>query len=206
MKIDPQNLDWKHAHRLLMSAIVPRPIALVSTIGENGVFNLAPFSAFSTMGLNPPRVHINIGRKRNGQKKDTLVNIEFSEDFVINVVDESLAQAMNKSSAAYPSDIDEFKEAGLTPLKADMVKSPLVAESPVNMECKLEQILNFGDLPEQTSVVIGKVVRIHIKDELYVNEEIQASALRALGRLGEDLYCRTTDIISSSQLKSLGKS
>ena len=195
MKIDPRDLDYRYVYQLFMSAVVPRPIALVSTIGENGIFNLAPFSGFATMGLKPSLVHINIARKRDGQKKDTLANIEFSKDFVVNIVNEALAEAMNQSAAEYPSDVDEFKEVGLTPVKADIVKSPMVAESPVNMECQLLEILEFGELPRGTSVVIGEVVQVHIKDGLYVNGEIQASALKALGRLGGNLYCRTTDII-----------
>ncbi len=194
MKICPKDLEWKDAYRLLMSTVVPRPIALVSTIGENGIFNLAPFSGFGSMSIRPYLIHVNIGRQRDGQKKDTLVNIEFSKDFVINVVNEALAEAMNQSSAEYPSDVDEFKEAGLTPVKADIVKPPMVAESPVNMECQLVQILEFGESPKQNSVIIGEVVQVHIKDELYVNGQVQMSALNALGRLGGNLYCRTTDI------------
>lgn len=195
MKIDPKDMEHRDVYRLFMSAIVPRPIALVSTIGEDGVFNLAPFSAFGTMGLRPCHVYIGIGRNRDGQKKDTLVNIEASKDFVVNIVDESLAEAMNQSSAEYPIDVDEFKEVGLTPVKADIVKSPMVAESPVNMECQLVEILELGELPRGTSIVIGEVLRVHIKEGLYVNGEIQMPALKALGRLGGDLYCRTTDII-----------
>ncbi len=194
VNICPKDLEWRDAYRLLMNTIVPRPIALVSTIGENGIFNLAPFSGFGSMSIRPYLVHVNIGRQRDGQKKDTLVNIEFSKDFVINVVNEALAEAMNQSSAEYPRDMDEFKETGLTPVKADIVKPPMVAESPVNMECQLVQILTFGELPKQNSVIIGEVVQVHIKDELYVNGEIQMSALNALGRLGGNLYCRTTDI------------
>ncbi|MFH1002722.1 MAG: flavin reductase family protein [Chloroflexota bacterium] len=196
MEIDPRELEYRDAYRLFTSTIVPRPIAFVATIGENGIYNLAPISVFSSMGVKPPLVHINIGRKRDGRKKDTLVNIEFTKDFVINVVNESLAEAMNQSSAEYPSDVDEFQEVGLTPVKADLVKSPLVAESPINMECRLVQILEFGESPRLTSVVIGEVVRVHIKDELYVNGGIRMSELKALGRLGGDLYCRTTDIIT----------
>ena len=195
MIIDPKDVDFRDAYRLSMSMVVPRPIALVSTIGENGVFNLAPYSGFSTMGIRPSLVHVNISWKRDGQKKDTLANIEFSRDFVINVVTEELAEAMNQSSAEYPSDVDEFKEVGLTPVKADLVKSPMVAESPVNMECKLVEVLEYGDMPRRTGIVIGEVVRVHIKDGLYVDGQIQMSALKALGRLGGDLYCRTTDII-----------
>ena len=195
MKIDPKDLDYPDVYRLFMSAVVPRPVALVSTIGENGVFNLAPFSSFGTMGLRPAQVYIGIGRNRDGQKKDTLINIEFSRDFVVNVVNESLAEAMNQSSADYPGDVDEFKEVGLTPVKADIVKSPMVAESPVNMECRLVDILEYGESPRITGIVIGEVVRLHIREGLYVDGQIRMSALKALGRLGGDLYCHTTDII-----------
>ncbi len=194
MKIDPRDLDHSGTYRLLMGVIVPRPIAFVSTIGENGVFNLAPFSGFATMSVKPSLIHINVAWKKDGQKKDTLKNIEFSKDFVVNVVNEALTEAMNQSSADYPSDVDEFKEVGLTAVKADIVKSPMVAESLVNMECQMVQILEFGDLPERSSVVIGEVIRVHIKDGLYVDGEIQMSTLRVVGRLGRNHYCRTTDI------------
>lgn len=193
MKIDPKDLDYREVHQMLISTIVPRPIALVSTIGENGIFNLAPFSNFATMSMKPCLVHISIGRKRDGQKKDTLVNIELSKDFVVNIVNEALVKAMSQSSTDYPSDVDEFKEVGLTPVKADIVKSPMIAESPVNMECRLVQIMEFGDLPRRTSIVIGEVVRVHIKDGLYVDNLIQMSTLKAVGRLGGDLYCRMGD-------------
>ncbi|MFC1861977.1 flavin reductase family protein [Chloroflexota bacterium] len=199
MKIDPRDMDGTELHRLFMSVVVPRPIAFVSTIGENGIFNLAPFSSFGVMALSPALIYISIARKRDGRKKDTLVNIEFSKDFVVNIVDENLSEAMNQSSAEYPSDTDELKEVGLTPIKADIVTSPMVVESPVNMECKLLKIMEFGDLPKRNSVVIGEVVQVHVRDGLYVDGKIQVSALKALGRLGGNLYCRTTDIIETER-------
>ena len=194
MKVDPVNLEWREAYELLTSAIVPRPIAFVSSIGEDGVFNVAPFSWFTGICVAPMLVGFSVGRQRGGQKKDTLANIEFSRDFVINVVTEPLAEAMNQASADYPSDIDEFKEVGLTPVKADMVKPPMVGESPITMECRLEQILEFGHAPRLSSFIIGHVVRVHIRDELYSNEELQVSKLKAVGRLCLASYCRTTDI------------
>ncbi len=194
MKIDPTNLDRRDSHELLAGAIMPRPIAFVSTVGEDGVFNVAPFSFFAPLRTQPMLAGFNTGWKKDGQKKDTLVNIEFSRDFVINVVTESLAEAMNQASKNYPSYVDEFKEVGLTPLRADIVKPPMVAESPINMECRLVQILEFGDTPSRTSFIIGEVVRVHIKDELYINGEIEPSKLKAIGRLGGAFYCRTTDI------------
>ena len=194
MKIDPVNLEWKEAHELLVSCVVPRPIAFVSTIGQDGVFNVAPYSFFAGVAVKPMLVSFSAGWKRDGQKKDTLVNIEFSRDFVVNVVNETLSEAMNQASRNYPSYVDEFKETGLTPVKADIVKAPMVDESPVNMECRLVQILKFGNLPRRNSFIIGEVVRVHIKDELYVNDEIQMSELKAIARMGGELYCRTRDI------------
>ena len=203
MKIDPTNLEWKDAHELLVGAVIPRPIAFVSTIGEDGVFNVAPFSFFAAVAVSPLVIGVGVGRKRGGEKKDTLVNIEFSKDFVVGVVDENLAQAMNQASAKYPSDVDEFKEVGLTPMKADLVKSPMVGESPINMECRFLQALEFGDFPRISTFVLGKMVRVHIKDELYVNNEIQMSGLKAIARMGGELYCRTRDIFEMKRPDSL---
>jgi flavin reductase (DIM6/NTAB) family NADH-FMN oxidoreductase RutF len=193
VKIDLANLDLAGAHELLVGAVLPRPIAFVSTVGEDGIYNLAPFSYFTVLSSRPAVVGFGIGRKRDGRKKDTLVNIEFSKDFVINIVTESIAKAMNQASGEYPSHVDEFKEVGLTPVKSDSVKPPRVAESPVNLECRLLQILEFGRPPRPSSFVIGQILRAHVKDELWENGVIQADKLKAIGRLGEDFYCRTMD-------------
>ena len=195
MKIDVANLDQRSSHRLMVGAVVPRPIAWVSTVGEDGVFNLAPFSAYAMVSMKPALVGFCVAITRDGRKKDTLKNIESTKEFVINVVDETLAEAMNVTAATYPSDVDEFKEARLTPVKADLVKAPMVAESPINLECRLTQVLEFGEAPRTNSFIIGEVLRVHVKDELYANEEIQMSQLKAIGRLGGggDLYCRTSD-------------
>ena len=194
MKINPENLDKRELHELFMSAILPRPIAFVSTIGDDGVFNAAPFSCVAPIGLKPALVCFNIGRKRNGLKKDTLKNIESCKEFVINVVDEALAEPMNQAAAEYPPDVDEFKEAGLTPRKSQLVKPPMIAESPVNMECRLKQILEFGEAPSGSHVIIGEVLLVHVKDELWTGIDIDVTKLRPIGRLGGQLYCRTTDV------------
>jgi flavin reductase (DIM6/NTAB) family NADH-FMN oxidoreductase RutF len=193
VKIIPANLNKKDSHELLMSAILPRPIAFVSTVGEDGIFNVAPFSCFAPIGMKPALVCLQISWKRDGQKKDTLRNIEFTKDFVVNVVDESVAEAMNQASADYPSDVDEFKEVGLTAVKSDLVKAPRVAESPINMECKLLQILQFGEISTGSNVVIGEVVLVHVKDELWADDQIDISKWKPIGRLGGQLYCRMTD-------------
>jgi len=195
MKFDPRELSVKDAHHLLVSAVLPRPIALVSTVGPDGVFNLAPYSYFSVLGVNPPMAGLGIGFKRDGSKKDTLVNIESTGDFVINTVTEPLAERMNQASFDYPREIDEFEMVGLTPQKSDLVRSPLVAESPVTLECRLDRVLGFGQKPEGQgyAFVIGEIVRIHVRDELLVGTVVKADRWRPIGRLGEDLYCRISD-------------
>ena len=193
MKIDPANFNRKDLHGLFVSAVIPRPIAFVSTLGRDGVFNLAAFSFYNLFCLKPAIVALGIMSKRDGQEKDTLRNFEFSKDFVINVVPETLAEIVNQASAEYASDVDEFKEVGLTPVKAHLVKAPLVAESPVNMECKLVQILEFGESPTGSHVVMGEVVLVHVRDGLWTGERIDLSKYKAVGRLVEDLYCRISD-------------
>jgi flavin reductase (DIM6/NTAB) family NADH-FMN oxidoreductase RutF len=193
MKIIPADLNKRDSHELMMSAILPRPIAFVSTVGKDGIFNVAPFSCFAPIGMKPALVCLQISRKRDGEKKDTLKNIELTKDFVVNAVDELMAKAMNQSSAEYPSDVDEFKEVGLTALKSDLVKAPRVGESPVNMECRLIQTLNFGEVPTGSHVVIGEVVLVHVRDELWAGDHIDISKWKPIGRLGEQLYCRMTD-------------
>jgi len=194
LKIDPANLDRKNAHELLVGTALPRPIAFVSTVGAEGIFNLAPFSFFTPVSVKPAIVGIAIGRKADGKKKDTLVNVEVTKDFVINLVTEDLAQAMNQTSGEYPREVDEFKVVGLTPVPSDLVKSPRVGESPVNMECRLLQILEFGEFPRINHFVMGEVLRVHIRDEFWMGGEIQSSRLKAIGRMGGDLYCRTGDV------------
>ena len=194
MKIDPPNLDYMDSHELLVGAIVPRPIAFISTVGEDGVFNIAPFSFFTPVCVKPALIGFEVASRRDGRKKDTLRNIETSKEFVFNVVPESMAKAMSQAAEEYPSYVSEFKEVGLTPVKADLVKAPMVAESPVNMECRLVQTLEFGQAPRLTSFIIGEVVRVHIKDEFWLDGQIQMTKLMVIGRLGGQLYCRIADM------------
>ncbi len=194
MKIDPAGLDGKAIHELMVGCVAPRPIAFVSTIGEDGVYNVAPFSFFTLMSMHPTVVGFAIGRRRGGSKKDTLVNIEFSRDYVINVVAESIAPAMNQASGDYPSYVDEFRETGLTPVASDLVKPPRVAESPIQLECRLMQIMEFGASPRIHNFIVGEVLVVHVQDDLIVDGVIKSDRLKAVGRLGEDFYCRTRDL------------
>ena len=197
MKIEPTNLNWKEAHGFIGSVIAPLPIALISTIGQDGTHNAAPFSFITPVCSKPPIVCVSMGL-RKGQKKDTLRNIEFSLDFVVNIVDEKLISQAIKASADYPSGVDEIKEVGLTVINSERVKSPRIAESKVSLECRL--IHKFEILEERKegagliSIVFGQVVLAHIKDELLVDGMVEPSRLRVIGRVGNDTYCRTEDI------------
>ena len=195
MKIDTVKLALQDSSHVLTDIVVPRPIAWVSTVDENGVFNLAPFSCYGLVSGSPTVVGFSIGSYRDGQKKDTLRNIELTKDFVINVVTETLASAMNVTSAHYPRDVSEFLKAGLTPIKADIVNAPMVAESPVKMECRVIQIIEFGKAPITNTLILGSVLRVHIADEYWNKSTRRVEGLHPIARLGGegDVYCRTQD-------------
>ena len=180
---------------MLTDIVVPRPIAWVSTVSDKRIFNLAPFSAYAMAGVIPMLVCFSVGTTREGRKKDTILNIESTKEFAISVVTEELAESMNKTSAPYPRDVSEYEKVGLTPVKADIIKAPLVGESPVNMECSLLQILEFGKAPTLSNLVIGEILMVHIADELFDKQSGRISGLKAVGRLGgdADIYCRTRD-------------
>ncbi len=196
MKIDPGKLDFRERHHLFSSTMVPRPVLLISTIGETGIPNVAPFSSVVTVSVQPSLRGFEVSTRRDGSVKDTLRNIWFTKDFVINTVHESMGEAMNIASGDYPPEVSEFKESGLTPVKADIVKSPMVGESPVNIECKVVQILEFGKFPRISRFIIGEVVLVHVKDEYIVNGEIDKMKLKPIGRLGGELFCRTQDVFT----------
>ena len=193
MKVNPVETSRKDFYHMLSAAFYPRPIAWVSSVSETGVFNLAPFSFFHVMSANPPLVCFSIASKRDGSVKDTLLNVEWSRDFVASTVNEPLAAAMNQTSAEYPRDVDEFKEVGMTPIKSDIVKAPRVAESPINIECRVKQITKFGESPEFVHHVIGEIVRMHIKDDFFIDGSVSGAKLKNVGRLWGKYYCRTTD-------------
>jgi flavin reductase (DIM6/NTAB) family NADH-FMN oxidoreductase RutF len=193
INIDPQEHTPANIYRLMVGAIVPRPIAFVSTIGCDGVLNLAPFSFFTGIGANPPVVCFSPTRARDGRPKDTLANIEATREFVVNIVSEDFKEQMNACSADFPPEVDEFAVSGLTPVPSDLVRPPRVKESRIQMECRLLQTVHVSVRPLGGSLVIGEVVRFHIDDALLDNYKIDPDKLRAIGRMGGPTYCRTTD-------------
>ncbi|MBI3593781.1 MAG: flavin reductase family protein [Nitrospirae bacterium] len=192
-QFDPGEQSTAENYLFMLNAIVPRPIAWISTLGQNGVENLAPFSFFNGVCAEPPIVSISIAR-RNGEKKDTLRNIEYSKEFVVNVVTESLASAMNESSASHSAEISEFKRAGLTPYPAQKVKAPLVLESPINMECQLYRLIEIGVPPQGSTLVLGQIVYCHLRHEILTDGQIDFKKFLPVGRLGRDMNLTARDL------------
>jgi len=194
MIIDPTADNCSNIYKLMVGVIVPRPIAFVSTVSADGIRNLAPFSFFTGISANPPVVCFSpMVRGSDGCRKDTLNNIEATKEFVVNVVSEDFAQQMNVCSAEFPPEVDEFLESRLTPMLSDLVKPPRVAESRVSMECKLLEIVHVSPKPLGGSIVLGEVLRFHVRDELFDNFKVDPDQLRAIGRMGGPWYTRTTD-------------
>ena len=191
MKVELTELGSRDVHALLTHSVAPLPIALISTVGEDGVYNAAPFSLIVPISYKPPIILVSFGLRR-GQKKDTLRNMEYSQDFVVNTMEDSLIQSTIQTSVDYPGDVDEIKEVGLTAVASDRVKAPRIAEAQVSLECRLMQRLELGE--ELRNVVFGEVVLAHVKDELWVDGNLDISKRRAVGRLGRGTYCRIRDI------------
>jgi flavin reductase (DIM6/NTAB) family NADH-FMN oxidoreductase RutF len=203
MLYDPKNLDIQECYKLLIGSIVPRPIAWVSTIDNEGIVNVAPFSFFTGICKKPPMIGITLLRPHEGsrknRRKDTLMNIEATREFVINVVTEELGDQMNLTSSNFPTGTSELIEAGLTASPSAIVRPPCIAESPISLECRLYTILEFGENP--SNFIIGEVVQFHVKDELVENYRIDQKALRAIGRMGGPIYTRTQDTFAMEDLK-----
>ena len=193
MTINPQDTDPRNIYQLMIGAIVPRPIAFVSTISAAGVPNLAPFSFFTAVSANPPVVCFCPMVRGNGTTKDTLNNIRETKEFVVNVVPEAIAQQMNLCSGEYPPNVDEFVVSGLTTVPSEAVRPPRVMESPVQMECRLVQIVEISNKPLGGSMVFGEIVRMHLADGIVDGYKIDPDRLNAIGRMGGPTYTRTHD-------------
>jgi flavin reductase (DIM6/NTAB) family NADH-FMN oxidoreductase RutF len=201
LSINPANCEPKQIYKLMTGMIVPRPVALVSTIDRAGVANLAPFSFFSGVGANPPtvlfcpalRAAAGTGTGRSAMRKDTLRNVEETGEFVINVVSEAIATAANASAADVPPEVDEFVLAGLTAVASDAVRPPRVAESPAQMECRLLQVIYTGRAPGSGVLVLGEVVRFHLREDLMEDFRVDPAGLDAVGRMAGNTWVRTRD-------------
>jgi flavin reductase (DIM6/NTAB) family NADH-FMN oxidoreductase RutF len=194
MLFEMDKVGAENAYKLLVSTVAPRPIAWVSTRDLDGSVNAAPFSFFNAVSGKPPIICIGIGGRGPGDAKDTGNIIRRTGDFVVNLVDRARAEAMVVTAIEFAPEVDEFKEAGLTPLPSQMVKAPRIAESPVSMECERLVIVEVG---VDRAVVMGKVVAMHVRDDCVLDAAkcyIDTPKLDLVGRMhGSGWYARTTD-------------
>jgi flavin reductase (DIM6/NTAB) family NADH-FMN oxidoreductase RutF len=196
----PQELPRREFYRLLVSSIVPRPIGWVSTLDRAGAPNLAPFSFFNALCATPPLLGFCPGLRPKEVRevmgagvKDTLRNVRETGEFVINMVSVPLAEAMNLTAGEYAPSVDEFSLAKLTTRPSMHVRPPQVAESPISYECKVYQIVDFGNDDDGGSLVIGEIVSVHLEDSVMRDGRFDPQLIDLVGRLGGSQYCYTRD-------------
>ncbi len=193
--INPKNIEIPKLHRYLLGAIGPRPIAFASTIDKDGVANLAPFSFFNAFSANPPILVFSPARSgRTNTTKDTYNNVKILPEVVINVVNFELVHQMSLASSPYPSSVDEFVKSGLTPVASECVQPFRIKESPVQFECKVNEVIELGDQGGAGNLIICEVLRIHI-DEAILDEQqmIDQQKIDLVSRMGGNWYCRADE-------------
>lgn len=190
--INPKEIEIPKLHRYLLGSIGPRPIAFASTIDSKGNINLAPFSFFNVFSANPPIMIFSPARSgRTNESKDTYNNVKEVPEVVINVVTHDMVHQMSLASSPYGSDVSEFEKAGFTSLESDMITPPRVKESPVQFECKVNEVIELGDQGGAGNLIICEVLRIHVKESLLdQNEMIDQHKIDLVSRMGGNWYCR----------------
>ena len=199
--IDPLSSEFAANYKLLIGSIVPRPIAVVSTKNEDGGNNLAPFSFFTGVSAKPMIIcFCSFIRSSDGEKKDTLKNIEREKEFVINFATEELAEKINKASTELPYGEDEFVFADLTPIDSELVQAPRLKESPIQYECQLRDILSYGDQPGTGTLVTGEVIKIHIDERVHKDGKIIMDEFKPIGRGSGNDWIKTDHRIQMERL------
>jgi flavin reductase (DIM6/NTAB) family NADH-FMN oxidoreductase RutF len=190
MLLDPGRVPGPEMYRFLISAVVPRPIAFVSTRAADGSVNLAPFSYFNAISSSPPLVGVAIV-DRPGDEKDTLRNIRATGEFVVNLVCESMLPAMAKTAGDWPRGTSEFEIAGLTPAPSERVAPPYVLESPLQLECRLHREIPLGN----AFLVVGEVVLARVSDDAITEGRVDPVKLAPVGRLGGEYYSLMREVV-----------
>ena len=198
MEVDLRELESRQAHDLLTSSIIPRPIAWVSTLNGKGQVNLAPFSFFTGVSWHPPVVAFSAVNRADGSKKDTVINIEETGAFVINIVSTDLLLPMESSARPIPYGEDMSYIEGITLTPSKTIRPYRIKEARVSFECVLDRIITVSKGADAGNLIIGQVQLLHAKDDLVTNgREIDCYGLDALGRLSGNRYCSTQAVIES---------
>ncbi|MGA9294771.1 MAG: flavin reductase family protein [Ignavibacteriaceae bacterium] len=204
---EPKDLNVKEVHRLLIGGVGPRPIALVSTLSEDGIPNLSPFSFFNVFGANPPVLAFSPSRRgRDKSFKDTYNNLIRTKECVVQVVTFPMIEQVNLASAEYPSDVNEFLKSGLTPLDSDIVKPKRVKESPFQMECKLLKMESFGEGGSSANISICEIVKFHISEDIFKDGIIHPELIDLVGRMSADFYTRAKGFLFETEQPRIKKS
>ncbi len=197
MYIDVSKASVVDVYHMLVGLVSPRPIAWVSTINDRGLVNLAPFSFFNCFGANPPVVVFSPTRRRNGTKKDTLLNVEANGQFVIHAATANMAERINATSKEIASEESELDLIDVTTTPSTLVKPPRISEAAFALECEVIQIVPVGDGPISANLVIGKVVCMHVDDNVLGDDHLpDPTKLQSIARMGGSYWCRTTDLFS----------
>lgn len=208
--IDPKAIPTSDLHQFMVGAVAPRPIAFASTIDDKGVANIAPYSFFNAFSSNPPILVFSSNRRvEDNGTKDTLHNVEQNQEVVINVVNYNIVRQMTLASIGYPSEVSEFDKSGLTPLESELVKPFRIKESPVQFECRVQEIITLGEHGGAGHLIICNVLRLHIDEGVLDGERIDPQKLDLVGRLGRAHYVRASgdaifDIYQSPVKLALG--
>jgi flavin reductase (DIM6/NTAB) family NADH-FMN oxidoreductase RutF len=195
MLIDVANTPVVDVYQTLVGVVTPRPIAWVTTVDAAGRVNLAPFSFFNAFGANPPVVVFSPTNRRDGSKKDTLLNVEATGEFVVHASVAPLAEQINATSKELPPGESEVEYVGLHTTPSVKVKPPRLVEAPVAMECKVRQVMPIGSGAIAANLVIGEVLVIHVADAMLDEKgRVDPRKLRTVARLGGDFWCHTSDL------------
>jgi flavin reductase (DIM6/NTAB) family NADH-FMN oxidoreductase RutF len=200
MEIDAASLTHQATYKLLTGAVVPRPIAWVSSGVEPGKINLAPFSTFTFVSPFPPMLGFNCGMRGN-ERKDTSRNIQTYGEYVINIADRTMMEAMHESSADHAPEISEVELLGLETAPSVKIRTPRLAKAPISMECRLHQVLSFG--ATNPEFFVGEVLMFHVRDDLYKDGKIDTRLLDPICRLGGPTYATLGEIITLRSVGSL---
>lgn len=197
MQFDPKELEQSAIYKLLTGSVIPRPIGWISTIDEEGINNLAPFSYFNILGDDPPHVMFST-RRDNNSNKDTLNNVLANKQFVVNMVTENVVEAMNTTASSVASDIDEFQLAKVTPIPSVLVKPMRVKESPIHFECEMVHHYFLEDHNQGGAcVVIGRIVMMHFDDKVLLDDyKINMENYKPVSRLAGSNYSKIGEIFS----------
>jgi flavin reductase (DIM6/NTAB) family NADH-FMN oxidoreductase RutF len=193
-KITPGEIPTRDLHQFLLGSVAPRPIAFVSTVDEAGNPNLAPYSFFNAFSSNPPMLVFSSNRRvTNNTTKDTLANVIATREVVVNVVNYQIVRQMTVASVEFDSGVSEFEKSGLTPIPSDLVKPFRVQESPVHMECKVEDIITLGEHGGAGHLILCKVVRMHVSEDVIDDRgRIDPHKIDLMGRMGRAYYVRAS--------------